>query len=291
MLIQVQILEARRNKMAFRRIEMLLIMTFLLLNIFLAYVFVGKNALLFSEPLDQSRVNIQQEMRADDIQFEAPEDTNREEAFIRGMRNDVSEETLENKADGHYEFELANSGRILGDLADPIRLPGLAGISDVKAVDEEMMQPLTDFLTKFIYQGDQYEYVGFDSKQRMITFMQRTENDLFVVDGSGEIAFYLNENLEVERFDQTYIADVKTQGNLRKVVSEKQALENLYLNNKIQKGDRIVSNMLGYYQTLIVDDMTVYNPTWTFIIANSDGSFERLHVDGINGTIVQTDSN
>ncbi|MCZ0717390.1 two-component system regulatory protein YycI [Aerococcus kribbianus] len=277
--------------MAFRKIEYLLILAFLTLNIFLFYVFVGKNALLFSDPIDQNRVNVQEEMRSDNIEFSPPEETDEYEPFMRAIPHAIEESDVEDLANNHYDFELSSNGRVVGELNEPIALNGLYSSTRAHNVSEDMLAPLNEFISQSIYQGDHYQFASYDENQKILTYMQTTENNLPLVDGSGEIAFHLNDDYQVYMFDQTFAGDCKPQGTKRKIVSEKQALESLYLNNKIQKGDTVVRSLLGYYQTLKVDDMIVYNPVWVFFIQNNDGSFERLHVDGINGTIVQADSN
>lgn len=273
--------------MAFRKIEYLLIAAFLVLNVFLVFVFVGKNALLFSSPIDQSRVDVQQEMRDNDIQFMTPEDKVREEPFIRALMQEFNEKDIEPLAENTYDIDLSNRSRLIGTLNDPLTLKQINNDTQAKNLSDDALKPLDDWIGEHVYQGNQYRFAAYDNNQRMITYMQESRTDLPIVDGTGELVFNLNDDYNVEMFNQTYAGETKAQGEKRQLVSEKQALENLYLNNKIQKGDKVVYEFLGYYQTLKVDKMKIYNPTWVFFIQNGDGVFERLHVDGVNGTIVQ----
>lgn len=276
--------------MAFRKIEYLLILAFILLNVFLGYVFVEKNTLLFSEPIDQAKIDVQEEMRTNNIQFSPPEDKTKYLSLVGVIKSEVTTEDIEAVAKDQYEFEVSDTGRVVGELTEPIHLDGFYSTTQAYNVSDEMLKPLIAFMETAIYQGKQYEFSGYDEKQRVLTFMQTDSEGHRVVDGTGEIAFHLNDEYEVNMFDQTYCGQLEPQGNDRTIISEKQAMENLYLNNRIQKGDSIITGFLGYYQTLIVDDLSVYTPTWTFFIQNDDGVLERLHVDGINGTIVQTNN-
>ncbi|AMB99513.1 hypothetical protein AWM75_05660 [Aerococcus urinaehominis] len=274
--------------MDFRRIEKLLIFAFLLLNIFLVYVFVGKNSLLILPRIDQSQVNVAAEMKADGIKFTDLSDEIRDLPLMRVPNEPLL--TNENTNFANQTVTLDGGNRLVSQLNTNIVLSKLTSDVSASEITNEMLAPLENFVNADnIVAGDSYQFFYYDAINRRIHYIQFKDGNIPITDGTSELIFHLDNNFNVSSYEQRLVATMKTQGSARKLISEKQAVENLYLNDEISDQSTILRRTLGYNVTLPLTDMTVYTPVWCVVVAEQDGAISRHYVDGINGTIIQVE--
>lgn len=274
--------------MDFRRIEYILIVAFLCLNLFLGYVFIGKNSLLFADPSNQTAINVNQEMQSDDIVYDPPSSEKFELPLIRTRRHTLLDQQMANLNPAIQEVLIGNGQRLFGRFNQPIELPRLNENIHPANLTEDMLAPIQAILTNgTIIKGDQYQYQIYNPQQQMIRYVQKTAEGKPIVDDSSELVFLLDDDYNIISYEQTFAGEAEPQGKPRTLITEQMALENLYLNNRIPVRSTIIKKHLAYYTTLPLTDMTMYSPVWTFCIQTEDGGILTWNVDAISGAIIQ----
>lgn len=276
--------------MDFRRIEHILIIAFLLLNIFLGYVFVSKNSLLFMNQTDQADIDVAQEMQSDNIVYPELETESRKLPLIRAERHRELSEQMNGIDTEEQTVTMGNSERLFGRFSEPIELTDLT--SDISSTDitESILAPINAILNDgTIIEGGSYEYQMYYPQERMIRYVQKTTTDAPIVDSTSEIIFLLDDNLNVVSYEQTNTGSTISQGDARHLISQASALENLYLNNRLSHNSTIIDSHLGYYTTLPLVDMIMYSPVWVFMLQTEDGGITTLYIDAITGAMIQND--
>ncbi|MDT3994163.1 two-component system regulatory protein YycI, partial [Mammaliicoccus fleurettii] len=103
----------------------------------------------------------------------------------------------------------------------------------------------------------------------------------------GQIVFEM-ENGKANKYTQTYLDKLKPgngdNNNKQKIVNAKTALETLYYNTYLKKGDKVESVRLGYYSVVKEIGGQVLVPSWEVKIkSEEDGKSKTkvLYIDAI----------
>ena len=113
-------------------------------------------------------------------------------------------------------------------------------------------------------------------------------NNIPIGDSTGSITFNLDPDYEVISYEQTFAGAAEVQGNSRAVISQKRAVEALYLNNQIPANSTVRTVQLTYYRTLSLSDMDIYSPMWYIEIEIENAPVEIRRVDALTGSIITT---
>lgn len=271
--------------MNFKKVEIIFILAFLILDVFLINIFLNKYVGSPSQAIENKSVDIVTEFKANNIQYDEMSDEVLRIPFIRALKTPLDEEDVLKVTEDTQGVEV-NANQILGQINTPIQLEGVDAETPAGDLSDSALASLNQFISREIYQGNQYRFNSYDKVAGTVTYAQVTASGAVIADGTGEIVFQVNDDFSVYAYDQTITGDTAIQGEERTVISEQQALENAYLNNSIPAESTIVRSFLGYRVTLVLDEMTLYHPVWTLLIRTSEGTTQRVFVDGINGSIM-----
>lgn len=277
--------------MAFRRIEYILILAFLVLNAFLFHaLFEQKQAQGLEDQRQSQSRTIEAEMQAADV---SAGNLSEEEVSLPFMAGETENRLAEqaNKLK-HQDIRIGNNERLFSHLDKPLDLPGLSDTTTADAFAQQALSRLNDFKNSdaMLY-GKHYDFAFYNPQKKVIAFYQNGHEGRPIIDGSGEIFFHLDDNYHVESYEQSYVENTMPQGEDRQLISEKQAVENLYLYNELPSHAEVLSTALGYRTNLLLDNLFLYKPVWLVYIRNKDSETKILYVDAINGTIIQTQNN
>ena len=267
-------------QMDFKRIKIIFIITFTLLNIYLFGILLEKNETTLRFGDGSATLNIEEAMKDDSIDFPTLSTEMEKVPLIKTAKGNTLEEdqkTLTNQTT-HYE-----EGVLHSTLSEPIQLEweGTAPSSDDR-------KPIKDFIAAGnILYGSDYSFFTYLPVRKQLVYTQVT-NNIPIADGTGSIIFSLNDENEIISYEQTYAGDAEVQGSSRNVISEKTALESLYLNNQIPANASIRMMHLAYYRTLSLSDMDIYSPMWYVEIAVENSPVDVKRVDALTGTIISS---
>ena len=261
--------------MNFKQSLVVLILTFLLLDIFLAYnVVTSLNQRSFSQ---SDNINILEQMKNDNIVVPVLSVAEETASFIKTDRLSLLEQIgqLPNQS---LTFE---NNILHSTLSEPVQL----GTTDITA---ESVANLDKFVNESVFHGDQYSFFTYNPVTRKIVYTQQVGR-IPILDGSSQLVFSLSSSGEVTAYDQTYAGTAEVQGSARTLITAQKAVELLYLNNRISSNTTILKVRLTYSRTLTLTDMYVYGPTWYIELQQVDGKIEARRVDAVQGSLLSDD--
>ncbi|AMB95262.1 two-component system regulatory protein YycI [Aerococcus urinae] len=274
--------------MNFRQIENILIIVFLALNIFLAYILFGKS---FMETTSiQSNINIQQELKNNEVTMNfSPSSDDVQLPLIAGKQSRLSTDGGDRAKEQKLEWR-DSTEELYGEFKNPIKLPALTenNVENPTQLSPEALKPIEDLLASgAIEHGQEYHFLIYNRQRKIIYYGQNTYADRLAMDSSAELLFHLNDQNEIVSYELSHVHDVSPQGEERPLITQKNAIDNLYLYNEIPSKANILSANICYQQTLSVDDIIVFKPVWAIMMQLDDHTTKTTFVDAINGTIVQ----
>ena len=268
--------------MDFRRIKIIFIITFAALNIYLLSVLLEKNATTLSFGSESTTLNIEEAMKADDIEFPTLS-TDQEKIPLLKTDKGVTLETDQSKLVN--QTTVFEDGVLFSTLSEPIPLE--IDAEELAIVDRT---PITDFILQGnVLNGAEYSFLTYLPLRRQLVYAQ-VANNIPIGDSTGSITFNLDPDYEVISYEQTFAGEAEVQGNSRTVISQKRAVEALYLNNQIPANSTVRAVQLTYYRTLSLSDMDIYSPMWYIEIEIENAPVEIRRVDALTGSIITTSS-
>lgn len=152
--------------------------------------------------------------------------------------------------------------------------------------EEDIINGLKSYLFNNIDRGREYTLSGIDRMNKKLYFDQVYGKYPILNNDKAQIKFSYNNKNEVTAFEQTYLKDIQEglgKNNEKKnVIPAKEALEVLYYETKLERGDEVTSVRVGYYSIVREVRGQVLKPTWQVAVRKSDGKLETYYVDAVN---------
>ena len=266
--------------MDFRRSTLVLIISFLLLDIFLLGMFWQmKNEV--KTPLNTS-INVMEQMRTDGITVTGVNTTVESLPIIQ-----ITPTSIESQVNTlPSQVATYDKGVISSQLLAPIQLTLDA---NANATIENFAELTTYVESGSIIHGNQYTWFNYNPTTRKVIYAQRA-NQIPVMDGSSQIIFTLNANNQVISYEQTFAGNAEVLGTNRALITSQKAMEVLYLAGRIPTRSTVSVVRLSYYKSLSLKDLSIYSPAWYVEFKQADGQTLVRRVDAIRGTVLTNEA-
>lgn len=260
--------------MDFRRIEIIFLIVFFSLDIWLLFSLKNGQQIVSSSNTTTSTVA---DMRKRDISF-GKLDSKSGTAYYLGSRpsstlaNNVSH--LRNQ-EVQYDSE---DHKLDSSLSNPISI-----------TKSNQKEKLNDFLKKEsnVLFGTKYKYAPQLSTTSQIVYAQ-TDQVGELYDKSGRVTFDV-ENKRVVGYTQTYVDDLMILHEKEATKSEKDVISSLYTKSEIPNNSKITYANLAYAKLTEAKGSTIYIPVWFVTIQNKDSKVNSLKkVNAFTGNIIKS---
>ena len=266
--------------MDFRRSTLVLIISFLFLDIFLLGIFWQMKKEV-KTPLNTS-INVMEQMRTDGITVTGVNTTVESLPIIQ-----ISPTNIESQVNTlPSQVATYDKGVISSQLLAPIQLTLDANTT---ATIENFAELTTYVESGSIIQGNQYTWFNYNPTTRKVIYAQRA-NQIPVMDGSSQIIFTLNANNQVISYEQTFAGNAEVLGTNRALITSQKAMEVLYLAGRIPTRSTVSVVRLSYYKSLSLKDLSIYSPAWYVEFKQADGQTLVRRVDAIRGTVLTNEA-
>ena len=266
--------------MDFRRSTLVLIISFLFLDIFLLGMFWQmKNEV--KTPLNTS-INVMEQMRTDGITVTGVNTTVESLPIIQ-----ITPTSIESQVNTlPSQVATYDKGVISSQLLAPIQLT--LDANSIATMDN--FAELTSYVESgSIINGNQYTWFNYNPTTRKVIYAQRA-NQIPVMDGSSQIIFTLNANNQVISYEQTFAGNAEVLGANRALITSQKAMEVLYLAGRIPTRSTVSVVRLSYYKSLALKDLSIYSPAWYVEFKQADGQTLVRRVDAIRGTVLTNEA-
>ena len=266
--------------MDFRRSTLLLIISFLFLDLFLFGIFWQMKKEV-KTPLNAS-INVMEQMRTDGITVTGVNTTVESLPIIQISPTNI--DSLVNTLPS--QIATYEKGIISSQLLAPIQLT----IDTNATVTMDQFAELTTYVESgSIINGKQYTWFNYNPTTRKVIYAQRA-NQIPVMDGSSQIIFTLNVNNQVISYEQTFAGTPEILGSNRVLITSQKAMEVLYLAGRIPTRSTVSVVRLSYYKSLGLKDLSIYSPAGYVEFKQADGQIIVRRVDAIRGTVLTNEA-
>ncbi|GAA0608104.1 hypothetical protein GCM10009001_26820 [Virgibacillus siamensis] len=262
--------------MQWKQIKVLFILCFLVLDIYLLVMFFQKQKdadLGIAETLSSAVEDLEDEDIS--IKAELPQQQ-LEESFISVKQKNFTkkdEKKLEDKT--NLEAAMIKNNLMIGRFEEPVSF-------QENASDEVIAEQVKSF----ILSPDSYTFWDWNKEMNVLVFFQQKDGRPIYFNESGIVLVFLNDENEMMFFTQTMLGETQSPGDTNSLIKPKQAINILFVNNKLVSGDVVTDVSIGFYTRYPLDSgVQVFAPTWG-ITVNEE---EDFYVTAIENRVFTSD--
>jgi regulatory protein YycI of two-component signal transduction system YycFG len=137
-----------------------------------------------------------------------------------------------------------------------------ANISQSVKVSDNNLKDLKDYVNKRVFKGSEYQLSEINSGS--VKYEQTYDNFPILNNSKAMLNFNIEDN-KAASYKQSMMDDIKpTDGADKKhqVIGVRKAIEALYYNRYLKKGDEVINARLGYYSVVNETNVQLLQPNW-----------------------------
>lgn len=263
--------------MQWGQIKLILIISFLILDVYLLVQFLDKKEQADYGVIEEQQSTFEELLTAESITI--PElKTDDSSTYLSVQHQLLEESDLQLKKD-----QLAQKPLLVNDylLLSTIDIPAKIEINQSDEYYEELKEQL-------FFKPDAYSYWGWNENVNVLIYFQEKADRSIYYNQNGIVIVYLNDDNEITHYTQTILGQEEFVQESNELIKPLEAIETLYRANLLQSGDDVNRVNLGFYTRVPYEaDVQVFAPTWKVTINDSQDYF----INAIEGFIFSTDEN
>ncbi|KAF1300760.1 MULTISPECIES: two-component system regulatory protein YycI [Enterococcus] len=272
--------------MDFKKIEWIFFLAFLGLNIFLFSLYHDAQSDENNVSMSNQKIDIEQRLASDKIKYSGELSNEKLEGYyLSGEQTDLAQ---------ILEEDAGNQSLQNGTTVEDDELTHVTSENYYISDDKKTESALKNFLSKEsqILFGTEYEYLPnyslTDEEYPEVVAAQTFETIPFN-DPTSRVTISLekvDDLLKIARYTQTHLSQIEKLREKMTLYTEKDAINTLYINNKIPSKSRIVWRQLAYTRILKVREKNVYVPAWFVAIKTGDDLVQVEMVNAFSNRII-----
>jgi regulatory protein YycI of two-component signal transduction system YycFG len=265
--------------MDFRRIEVIFIVVFAILNAYLfgSYWQYQLEAGTTSSSNSSENSTILKEMRNDQITYMPLSDKKSSGYYASATVDNSLKDDIKHLAD--------QSARVVDNRVESTLDEGFT-------IDPKQPQKTLNPFIKNRYNvvfGTEYRYNANLSSSNQVIYTQMIDGHA-VYSKAAKLIFYVNASNEVTGYSQGHLVNEKQLREESELISQTRALTWLYQYNEIQNNSKIEWADLGYTNLLTTDNGVVYVPTWIIgVKSKSSTGIQIKRINAFSGVLIKKD--
>ncbi|ABJ68815.1 MULTISPECIES: two-component system regulatory protein YycI [Pediococcus] len=265
--------------MDFRRIEVIFIVVFAILNAYLfgSYWQYQLEAGTTSSSNSSENSTILKEMRNDQITYMPLSN--------KKMNGYYASATVDTSLKDNIKRLTDQSARVVDNYVE-------STLNEELTVDPKKPQKVLNTFVKNRYNivyGSEYQYNPNLSTSVQVVYTQMIDGHP-VYSKAGKLTFYVNASNEVTGYTQGHLVNEKQLREKSELISQTRAVTWLYQYNEIQNDSKVEWADLGYTNLLTTDNGVVYVPTWVIgIKSKSSTGIQVKRINAFSGVLIKKD--
>lgn len=276
--------------MDFKRIEWIFFLAFLGVNVFLFNIYREASAEQNIVSRSNQKVPIEQRLASENIKSEGAFSNERLQGYYLSGEPTDMEEALQREQERLNMPRLLEEETVIEDTTLIHRVSDGTYVSDSNRMND-VLRSYFDREDKVLF-GSEYTYIPEWTRwndEHPGVFAAQSYEGIPINDPSSSLMLSLeskDELLEVVSYTQTHISNLTPLREAIRLYSEEDAVNTLYVNNKVPGNATLKWQQLAYTLTLNVRGKNVYVPAWFVAIEEADGTIQIERVNAFTNRII-----
>lgn len=274
--------------MDFKRIQLLLLIFFLVFDIYLFQMLLARSE-VNSQVTTQIETTIEEDLSARNIRYEELSKETTTLPLVKANSSDLLVENL-SQLEGQ-NASINDRGELISTFNEAIPL-NIGLNRTTETLNEDQIEQLrANFLSQpsYFIEGTAYDSFRYLPDERIISIRMNAYEGRIIADGSAELRLILDENYNLIQYIQTYQDHIQPLSTERNIISERMALEiiNQRADTTIPDNSTITRMRQCYYRSSNLEDFDIYSPAWGIIYRSEDGQSGTVYIDATRGTLIE----
>lgn len=267
------------KKLHWGQIKTLLIISFLILDVYLLVQFLDKKEQYDIGILEQRQSTIEEQLSIEQIKIPETLQENYEETYISVKQKYFEEEDIKPNKDMIKQHPtLINNFFIVSTLDKPLNIK--------ESITRKELKEITDSL---IFSPDEYTFWRWNKELNIIILFQNKMGRPVYFNQNGVVLLYLNNKNEIEFYTQTVLGETEHLAEKPDLIKPIEAIDLLYKGNEIFPGDDVTNVDLGFYTRVPYEgNVQVFAPTWK-VNVNKEKNYFVNAIEGFTFSTVELD--
>lgn len=273
--------------MDFRHTKMLLLIIFLVFDIYLAFLLFSRAPIQSSNGVDAVQTL---EVRLKNRNIKLPDSQLDTEMALPVLKTNQSTRLVEQKETlKGQKIRLSDKG-LESTFDEPVVLDIEFATEMKPLTDEQMAKIQTQLLGKseWFIAGESYtQGIYFPHEHQVIVYQEAYDNKV-IMDGTAQIRLQLDKENRVKGYLQTYqdVLTTVTEANSLKSVRDVLSYLDTRVDTYIPDGSTIHPLTLVYYRTNNLKKIAIYNPAWVITYGPDEENMKTVMIDALDLTRV-----
>jgi len=251
------------------------IVVFSILNIFLYSQYLKQRTEVQNVQV-AGKTSIADLMNQENITYNLPQVIKNDFSYISADMKSFSVEELESLIDQSIVFTDFDNTRIESEMKVPV---------SIKNAKEEPY--FTDFLTKYVLNGSEYELWEVDKEGQKAIFFQKVDGEPIFYSPNAMLTIHWNEDYEVTHYEQRMLEKFENYNRKKDLLTQDEAVGSLATRGYLKQDSKVLKVTPGYSATFVQSTETqVFAPTWNIRVELKDGTIEDHFINAIEGKVL-----
>lgn len=263
--------------MQWSQIKTLLILSFLILNVYLLIQFLEKREQEDIGVLEHQQSSIEEQLQSESIVINQLPTDQYEETYISVKPKLFTEADLDllSKLSLKQKSVIVNKNSIISQLKDRVTVSE----DDSKKTFEKLLENMTLY-------SDDYTFWNWNKELNIVVFFQKDGERPIYYNQNGLLLLFLNDDNDILFYVQTYLGEAEQHAEKRELITPLKAIEILYNQNELHFGDEISSINIGFHTRVPLESgVQVFVPIWKVNVNQNKDYF----VNAIEGVVFSND--
>lgn len=259
--------------MDWNKTKTIFIVVFSILNIFLYSLYLNQHTEA-QNVQTIGKTSIEELMKQENITYNLPQTVKNDFSYVSAKIKMFSKEELESLLS--QSILIVDNTQIESTMNKPITIQNSKGGYD-----------FTDFLTKYVWSGSEYELWDIDKKNRSALFFQQADGEPIFYSTNAMLIVHWNEDYEVTQYEQRMLKDFTNFNKKKDLLTQDEAVGSLITRGYVKQDSKILRVIPGYSTRVqLTTESQVFAPTWNIRVELKDGSVEEYFINAIEGKVI-----
>lgn len=249
--------------MQWGQIKTLLILSFLVLDIYLLVQFTEKQEQADLSVLEHTESTIEDQLEAENIKIPNLSTKQYKETFISVEPKLITNGELKKLEElNNQDSEVIQNKLIISKLDKPVKVPEKAS--------KDTMNNLLEDLTLF---PEEYSFWEQNEAGNILIYFQQKLDRPIYYNQNALLLLFLNDKNEITYYTQSVLGEHEQNKDTKDLIPSMRAIETLYDSDKLKSNDEVTSVEMGFHTRVPLDSgVQVFAPTWKVDI-NDDSHY------------------
>lgn len=258
--------------MDWSKTKTIFIFVFSILNIFLYFLYLEQHTEAQNVQV-AGKTSIEDLMRQENITYNVPEVVKNDFSYISADVKTFSEDELEG-LEGQ-SITIVDQTHIESDMIDQAL---------IRNSKEEPY--FTEFLTKYVWSGSEYELWDIDEEDQKAIFFQKVNGEPIFYSPNATLTIHWNEDYEVTYYEQRMLEKFSSDNRKKEVLTQDEAVASLATRGYLKQDSKVLKVTPGYSSLVQLTGKQVFAPTWNIRVELKDGTIEDHFINAIEGKVI-----